>query len=465
MVLTRARDADRVKASPLLMATFVRAAGEMRDVEALRWAERQCLDAGWTNRVRLTISRKFLLLGESAAAWTILNADSSVREEPDFARWARSFLAYAKDPALRSDITAALSNAGYTIAAAGHGAAATAIAFPRADSGRRAQGAVEIRAGARTPSHHAAAAARDIGTFGMGAARAKPPELVEHRNVFVDRNGQIWREDGTVVVSKGLPITGPSPRDVPEVAVGFFAIKGTRGIYHWLVDRLPTFAWMLGDEAPEAAILLSDQAPAFERETLTLARLPRPVIDVGDAVFVRRLLVARCGMQGLAHWDRVAPIIDRVRDSARAIAVREAATAADAIYISRRDTARRAMRNEAEIEARIVAKGYASVMLGTLPLWQQIFAVSSATRIVAPHGAGLAHIVFAEPGTRITEIMPIQDGTYRLRLNYARLSLVMGHRYRAWMEPHIGTLNSWDVDGPAFLAFLDEWPRTGDAPG
>lgn len=75
-----------------------------------------------------------------------------------------------------------------------------------------------------------------------------------------------------------------------------------------------------------------------------------------------------------------------------------------------------------------------------MPLWQQVFVVSSAKRIVAPHGAGLAHLVFSEPGTHITEIVPVQDGTYFLRLNYARLSLVMGHRYRGWLEPHLGAM-------------------------
>ncbi|WP_019903756.1 glycosyltransferase family 61 protein [Methylobacterium sp. 77] len=448
------------------MAMFIRAAGETQDADALGWAEGQCLDAGWPHADRHAVSRKFLLLGESAAAWKIFTADPSVFKDPKFARQAKSFLAHTKDAALRSEITAALSEAGYVSpGSATESRAATAITFPFPDSERRAQGTVEIRSSERTPSHHAAAVIGDIEGFGKRAARAKPPEIIEYRDVFVDRDGQIWREDGSVVVSKGLPVSRLSREGAPTITAGFFAIKGTRGIYHWLVDRLPLFSWMLEDAAPEAAILLSDQAPPFEKETLRLSGLPQQVVDVGDALFVRRLLVARSGMQGLTYWERVAPIIERVKQSARAIAIQENATAPDALYICRRDSDRRALRNEAEIEAQVVARGYASVMLGRMPLWQQIFIVSSATRIVAPHGAGLAHIVFAEPGTRITEIIPIQDGTYRLRLNFARLSLVMGHRYRAWMEPHIGALNSWDVDGPAFLRFLDEDRSGGGSPG
>ncbi|MCJ2127977.1 glycosyltransferase family 61 protein [Methylobacterium sp. E-045] len=449
-----------------MMAMFVRAAGEMRDVEALAWAESQCLDARWSPRDRYAVSQRFLMLGEAAAAWAVFTADPAVMAEVKFAHQAKSFLPHTKDAALRSEIRAAMAKAVPAGAAAAGvaKATATAIRFPFSGSGQRARGTVEIRSSERTPPRHAIKVAADIESFRSKAARAKPPEIIEHREVFVDRNGQIWKEDGSVLVSKGAPISRRPREDVPTIATGFLAIKGTRGIYHWLVDRLPLFAWMLEDGAPDAAILLSDEAPSFEKETLRLAGLPQTVVDVGDAVFVERLLIARSGMQGFSYWEQVAPVIERVKQAARAIATREGMSAGDAIYISRRDSSRRVMRNEAELEEQITARGYASVALGTMPLWRQVFVVSSAKRIVAPHGAGLAHIIFSAPGTDITEIVPVQDGTYFLRLNYARLSLVMGHRYRGWLEPHLGTMDSWAVDAPAFLEYLDAWPGDAGAP-
>ncbi|WP_018043412.1 glycosyltransferase family 61 protein [Methylobacterium sp. 88A] len=463
-ILTRARNGERLKKSPSMMGMFIRAAGEMRDVEALAWAESQCLGARWSTRDRYAVSQRFLMLGEAAAAWAVFTADAAVMAEARFAHQAKSFLPHTKDAALRSAIKAAMAKAvpvGSSAAAGVVKAAATTIRFPFFGSGQRVQGSVEIRSSERTPPRHAIKVTADIESFRTKVARAKPPEIIEHREVFVDRSGQIWKEDGSVIVSKGTPISRLSRAEAPGIATGFFAIKSTRGIYHWLVDRLPLFAWMLEDGAPDAVILLSDEAPSFEKETLRLAGLPQTVVDVGDAVFVQRLLIARSGMQGFSYWEQVAPVIERVKRSARAIAAQENVSAGDAIYISRRDSSRRVMRNEAELEAQITTRGYAGVALGTMPLWQQVFVVSSAKRIVAPHGAGLAHIVFSEPGTHITEIVPVQDGTYFLRLNYARLSLVMGHRYRGWLEPHHGARDSWTVDAPAFLDYLDE--RPGDA--
>ena len=457
-ILTRARKANRLKNSPSMMGMFIRAAGEMRDVEALRWAEQESLRAEWPKRDRYAVSQRFLLIGEASSAWAVFLADASVMAEPRFAQQAKSFLPHTKDPALRSEIKAAMAKAsppapGATASAAM--AMSTAIRFPFSGSGRQVQGTVEIVSSERTPPRHAVRIAADIESFRQKAARAKPPEIIEYRDVFVDRNGQIWKEDGSVIVSKGAPIPSLSRQDAPRITTGFFAIKATRGIYHWLVDRLPLFSWMLEDGAPEAAILLSDQAPSFERETLQLAGLSHAVVGVGEAVFVERLLIARSGMQGFTYWDQVAPVIERVKQAARAIAAREMVSACDAIYISRRDSGRRVMRNEAELEAQIAKREYAGITLGTMPLWQQVFTVSSATRIVAPHGAGLAHILFAQPGAQITEMVPVQDGTYFLRLNFARLSLVMGHRYRGWLEPHLGAMDSWTVDTPAFLDFLD----------
>jgi len=74
------------------------------------------------------------------------------------------------------------------------------------------------------------------------------------------------------------------------------------------------------------------------------------------------------------------------------------------IYVSRRDSQNRVLKNEAEVEALLKHLGFEIVVLSGMTLAQQISIFASATHIISPHGAGLTNIVFCLPGTKILEI-------------------------------------------------------------
>lgn len=127
----------------------------------------------------------------------------------------------------------------------------------------------------------------------------------------------------------------------------------------------------------------------------------------------------------------------------------------DRVYISRRAIPRRPLANENVVEEQALARGFEVLDFATLPLWHQIAIASSASVIMAPHGAGLSHLIFAQPGTKVVELLPIQDGTYQLRFNYARLSIIKGHDYTAWLEPQHPRVADWEMDMDRFLPLLD----------
>ncbi len=211
-------------------------------------------------------------------------------------------------------------------------------------------------------------------------------------------------------------------------------LSRTVGIYHWLIDRVPTLAWTLRADAPTAAIPMADDAPDFERQTLALAGLDDRIVPITDAVFVKRLIIGRVGFSGLRYWDDVAPIIDRIRERAIARARQEGVALPERIYVSRRDASRRRMVNEAEVEALARNSGFEPVLMSKIPLWHQIALASSCQAVLAPHGAGLAHTLFVPPTASVQEIMPITDASYALRFNYARLAMVRGVAYRAFVD-------------------------------
>ncbi|TVR25574.1 MAG: glycosyltransferase family 61 protein [Nitriliruptor sp.] len=96
------------------------------------------------------------------------------------------------------------------------------------------------------------------------------------------------------------------------------------------------------------------------------------------------------------------------------------------IYVSRQNTPRRALSNEQELEGALSSNGFKVVYAEKLSLQEQMRVFRRATSIVAPHGAGLANLIWSEQPCRVVEIFP--HGMHNDC--YARLAASLGFRYR-----------------------------------
>ncbi|WP_081631226.1 glycosyltransferase family 61 protein [Methylobacterium sp. 77] len=435
-----------------IVNAYVAAAYELSQVDALQRAADLALSPRWDRNHRYSFARAFVASERCDLAWRTIQANPDIYSDPAFVKQARRVIAYSHDEVLRDEIKRAI-----VVAMKGGSEikpTPSSLHFAFESSPAVALGSAVAKLSSRTSPRHLAAFDLAIQRTRDALLKAKRPVLREYSNVFVDRHGQIWREDGSIIKTTGKPIVNIGRNEVSNHHAAVFGIKETRGIYHWLVDRLASFAWMLQEDIGKMPILLSDKASHFEATTLSLVSLGDLVCSVGGPEYVERLIVPRVGFEGMMYWDQVSPIFQNIRNYALDMAVKAALSPAEKIYISRSDAKRRPMSNEKEIEVRLAAEGYQIISFTGMPLWQQFFIAFSAKEIVAPHGAGLSHLIMCASGTKVTEILPISDGTHKLRFNYARLSLLRGHQYSAWLEPQIGEEDSWSVDVDPFLEFL-----------
>jgi capsular polysaccharide biosynthesis protein len=81
------------------------------------------------------------------------------------------------------------------------------------------------------------------------------------------------------------------------------------------------------------------------------------------------------------------------------------------IYLSRADAGWRRVLNEPVLMAMLAQRGFESVSLAGMSVREQAALFDAAAWIVAPHGAGLANVVFARPGATLLEIFPFSFGT------------------------------------------------------
>lgn len=74
------------------------------------------------------------------------------------------------------------------------------------------------------------------------------------------------------------------------------------------------------------------------------------------------------------------------------------------IYISRSLASRRKIINEAEVENILEQYNFRKYLLENLPFREQVTLFAKAEAVVAPHGAGLTNLMFAQPGTFVLEL-------------------------------------------------------------
>jgi capsular polysaccharide biosynthesis protein len=166
--------------------------------------------------------------------------------------------------------------------------------------------------------------------------------------------------------------------------------------YHWLLEYLPIALHAL-DESPEATVVVPVEAGAVCRGGARSARTrqgpPRRRAVCGRAARARsaRAEIGLAPRRG--HRD---PPLEVPTE-------RGHPGAAEDLYIWRRLTNRRPAK-EAELEQLCAQLGVRPVVSERLPFREQVALFSSARTIVATHGAGLANLVFAEPGGRRLEL-------------------------------------------------------------
>ncbi len=188
----------------------------------------------------------------------------------------------------------------------------------------------------------------------------------------------------------------------PELIAGRFAVLATAlgGSYaHWLLDELPRLI-SLYDWGDRPDLIAHAQAECC-RSALKLAdfqgRLIEPVrrkhLQVDELIvpalpgWVGRVNAAH--VQGLVNFT--APIQTPT------------AFSPERIYISRASAQRRHVENESTVMAALADRGFICVQLERLSWAEQIALFRGVKIVVAPHGAGLANLVFSRPGTRVIE--------------------------------------------------------------
>ena len=223
-----------------------------------------------------------------------------------------------------------------------------------------------------------------------------------------------WRRrlEGDVTFRPWLP-----PKQRIEGRVAVLNTRTSHNYFHWLIDILPRLM-PLEKLGLQADYYLVECLSEFQKQVLEFLGIERS-----------RLIQPHCRM--LIEADELLvpslPTPTCLRDFGH-FAVGKLGTTPQRgfrkkIYITRRATNSRAIANEAELIALLSARGFETHAMEDYSLQQQATLVHQADVILATHGAGLANLIFARPGTHVIEIVP--DNRYNATC-YPRKSRILG---------------------------------------
>ncbi len=235
-------------------------------------------------------------------------------------------------------------------------------------------------------------------------------------------------------------------------------------LYHWTLECLGRLA--AADAAALegcAAVLVPEPGEGFHADSLALTgldrRWPIEIVRPAEAVRVETLVVPWTMTGHHRPHPALRPLFAPMTAAAlAAMPAWEAGAWPKRLYVDRRGSANRRLANETELIEALARRGFVPVRLETLKLATQIALFAQAEMIVAPHGAGLTHIIHASPSCRVVELHMDQWVSWCFR----RLAAVCGVTYDcvvgrqlAGVQPEWVHARSWSVSLTHVLAAID----------
>lgn len=258
---------------------------------------------------------------------------------------------------------------------------------------------------------------------------------------------------------RGLPTGGPSV----ESAVLLFN-RWNDGYYHWTVETLTRlegverYAERTG-ERPK--LVVGPEPTGFQLESLSLLGYDGSDLLPWDRRLGRvdRLVVPSVRRE--LNPGEVSPVAYRwLRERMRRAAAEEVADGefSKYVYVSREDAPRRQVRNEDEVLAVLRRYGFEKYVLTDHSVAENVALFAGADVVVAPHGAGLTNLVYADDAS-VVELFRAND----VRPEYFVLSEQVGHEYRYLLCDYEGpdlVVDTAALEAVLARAMADELPGT-----
>lgn len=190
---------------------------------------------------------------------------------------------------------------------------------------------------------------------------------------------------------------------------------------HWLTAHLPKLLLLKKRGLLDDLVLPEQRTPAIDASLGMIGLAPARFrcFDPATILDVDRLTVL--------VTDRFRPELLR---SVRAAYARSApGPPGRRVFVSRARARGRRLLNETQLWPQLVSRGFERVMMEDLAFPEQVRLMQETAVLVAPHGAGIANMIFCPEGADVVEIADVGYPNP----NFYAMAVALSHRY--WLLP------------------------------
>ena len=194
--------------------------------------------------------------------------------------------------------------------------------------------------------------------------------------------------------------------------------------YHYVLDILPRL-YLLKEAGIEPDKYIFNKPNCnFHKELLKLLRISEDkILYIDDNTHIKAENLIAPALPGSLgnppEW-----VIDFYKNL---LPTREDSNLPERIYISRNNATRRKVLNEDEVTNLLKGYGFVIINMEEHPIEMQFAFFKYAKVIVAPHGAGLSNVVFAQKNLKVLELFPPEyiNNCFNVLYNYAGVDSYM----------------------------------------
>lgn len=187
--------------------------------------------------------------------------------------------------------------------------------------------------------------------------------------------------------------------------VAVIAQEGGSNYYHWMVEVLPKLAMLEENNISYDRLYVSTQLP-FMRQTLSLLGVNQEkIVEARPNTYIEAQELIIPSAPSLSCYTPKW-IVEYLRNKLIPQAEHMVSVQffSKKVFISRKKASYRRILNEDEVFGILEPLGFVRYNLEDLTVLEQVHLFNHADVIIAPHGAGLVNLVFAQPNTLVIEL-------------------------------------------------------------
>lgn len=236
--------------------------------------------------------------------------------------------------------------------------------------------------------------------------------------------GIVNGKEGSVTVDQAIKLFKRTKTLIREPII-LYKTRRDQNFFHFLTQQVPSTLLALQhckEAGIRASILRPKTLSTFEVEFLSTLGVPI-VTELNSIVQASLVVLPRVGDATIIHESDLG-LIQYWKDNLRDTVQQHKPTFSTRVFISRSKSTRYSLNDEL-IEKFIKTIGFSIINTEKMALLDQIEIFSKCQVLVAPHGAGMANMVFMQPGSKIVEL----NTAGFVNIFVKSLSSVCGHSY------------------------------------